>query len=138
MVYMYTCNRIFLVLLRRWMRNQEFITPIDQFVIDFVRNLRDTKKLGQQDIGSIIGVSREYIKDIESTNRRAKYNIRHINALADYFEMSPKDFLPEKPMKLYFKGREHNEAAKKKSLINKSKEQAKKSSKLPNKKIPKK
>jgi transcriptional regulator with XRE-family HTH domain len=82
------------------MRNQEFITPIDQYVIDFVRKLRDTKTLRQEDIASIIGVSREFIKDVENTNRRAKYNVRHINALADYFEMSPRDFLPEKPMKL--------------------------------------
>jgi transcriptional regulator with XRE-family HTH domain len=111
------------------MRNQEFITPIDQFVIDFVRHLRDSKKLRQQDIGSIIGVSREYIKDIESTNRRAKYNIRHINALAEYFEMSPKDFLPEKPMKLYFKGRETNEAAKKNQASSKSLDFTKKSGK---------
>jgi transcriptional regulator with XRE-family HTH domain len=85
------------------MPNQEFITPIDQFVIDFVRTLRVNKKLRHQDIGSIIGVSREYIKDIENKNRRAKYNLRQINALAEYFEMSPRDFLPEKPLKLYSK-----------------------------------
>ena len=82
------------------MKNQEFSTPIDQYVIDSVRMLRDDKNLRHQDIASIIGVSREFIKDVENLNKRAKYNIRHINALADYFDMSPRDFLPGKPMKL--------------------------------------
>ena len=82
------------------MNGTEFITPIDQYVIDFVRKLRDDKSLRQQDIASIIGVSREFIKDVENTKKRAKYNVRHINALADYFDMSPREFLPEKPMKL--------------------------------------
>ncbi len=99
------------------MRNQEFITPVDQFVIDFVRNLRNEKELTQKDIGRIVGVSREYIKDIESINKRAKYNIRHINALADYFDMSPKDFLPDKAMPLFFKGREHPSLTKIKMTI---------------------
>lgn len=82
------------------MRLQESITPIDQFVIDFVRELRDRKGLRQQDIAAIIGVSREFVKDVENTKKRAKYNIRHINALADYLDLSPRDFLPEKPLKL--------------------------------------
>ena len=82
------------------MKEQEFITPIDQYVIDFVRKLRDEKNLRQQDIAAIIGVSREFIKDVENLKKRAKYNFRHINALAEYFDMSPKDFLPDKPLKL--------------------------------------
>jgi transcriptional regulator with XRE-family HTH domain len=97
------------------MQNQEYITPVDQYVIDFVRKLRNDKELTQQDIGNIVGVSREYIKDVESINKRAKYNFRHINALADYFDMSPKDFLPEKPLALFFKGREQRGLTKKKS-----------------------
>jgi len=88
------------------MRNQENITPIDQYVIDFVRDLRDKKEMTQQDIAAIIRVSRSYIRDIESANSRAKYNIRHINALADYFAMSPRAFFPEKPLPLHYPGRE--------------------------------
>lgn len=84
------------------MRNQDFITPIDQYVIDFVRTLRYQYKLSQEDIGNIIGISRSYISDIESRNSRAKYNIRHINALADYFGKSPREFLPEKTLPLSF------------------------------------
>jgi transcriptional regulator with XRE-family HTH domain len=91
------------------MRDQEYITPIDQYVIDFVRTLRQSKKLTQQDIADILRLSRSYISDVESNNSRAKYNIRHINALADYFELSPRAFFPDKPMPLYFPGREIDE-----------------------------
>ena len=74
----------------------------------------------QQDIASIIGVSREFIKDIENTNKRAKYNVRHINALADYFDMSPKDFLPEKPMKLFSDSRKEKAQLKRKATVKKA------------------
>ena len=79
------------------MKDQEHITPIDQYVIDFVRNLRNQRNLTQQDIADIIGLSRGFISEVEGTYSRAKYNVRHINSLADYFGMSPREFLPEKP-----------------------------------------
>jgi transcriptional regulator with XRE-family HTH domain len=79
------------------MKVQENITPLDQHVIDFVRELRTSKHLSQTDIANIIHVQRTFIGDVESANQPAKYNLRHINALADYFNISPKDFLPAKP-----------------------------------------
>lgn len=79
------------------MKTQENITPVEQYVIDYVMKLRKDNKLGQKDIAAIIGVDRSFISHAESPNEVAKYNLRHINALADYFGMSPKDFMPEKP-----------------------------------------
>jgi transcriptional regulator with XRE-family HTH domain len=78
------------------MKKQESITVVEQYVIDYVMKLRADKELTQQDIANIIGVSRSFIKEVESVNSPAKYNLRHINALADYFGMSPRLFLPEK------------------------------------------
>lgn len=78
------------------MKEQDYIAPIEQYMIDFILELRSKKKLTQQDIANIIGVSRSFIGDVESTIRPTKYNVRHINALADYFGMSPREFLPEK------------------------------------------
>lgn len=78
------------------MNEQEHISPIEQYVIDFVRDLRKSKNLSQDDIGNIIGKSKSFIGNIESINNRAKYNLTHINLLADYFNLSPRDFLPEK------------------------------------------
>lgn len=73
------------------------IEPIEQYVIDFVIKIRQENNLSQQDIANIIGISRSYIKDIENPKSIAKYNLRHINALADYFNISPSSFLPSKP-----------------------------------------
>jgi len=74
------------------------ISPIEQSIIEFVRKLRADKNLTQEDIGNIIGVKQSYIASVESLKSRAKYNINHVNSLADHFGMSPKDFLPEKAL----------------------------------------
>ncbi len=78
------------------MNEQEYISPIEQYVIDYVRDLRKSKNLSQDDIGNIIGKSKSFIGNIESMNNRAKYNLTHISLLADYFNLSPREFLPEK------------------------------------------
>lgn len=77
------------------MKVQNHISPIEQYVIDFVRKLRMERNLTQDDIGNILEVSRSYIGDIESRNANGKYNINHVNALADHFNISPKDFFPQ-------------------------------------------
>ncbi len=81
------------------MEGSKEISLIDQYVIDFVRKLRDEKKLSQEEIGNIIGVTRTYITNVESIKHPAKYNLTHINFLAEYFGLSPRDFLPEEPLK---------------------------------------
>lgn len=91
------------------MQKQDHITPIEQYVIDFVLDLRVKKKISQQGIADIIRLSRSFIADVENPNSPAKYNVRHVNALADHFGMSPKAFFPEKAMPLHFPGRELTE-----------------------------
>ena len=73
------------------------ISAIEQYVIDFVIELRNKNNLKQDDIATILGVKRSFITNIESNKNRAKYNLMHIDKLADHFGLSPKDFLPEKP-----------------------------------------
>ena len=51
--------------------------------------------MSQDEIGSIIGKSKSFIGNIESPKNRAKYNLNHINSIADYFNISPKEFLPK-------------------------------------------
>lgn len=43
-------------------------------------------------------MSHSFVGHIETPNRRAKYNVNHINALAKLFTCSPKYFLLEKPL----------------------------------------
>jgi transcriptional regulator with XRE-family HTH domain len=83
-----------------WLMSPERNTSvIEQHVIDFVSSLRAKNNLRQEDIATIIGVSRSFVKSIESGKSRAKYNLNHIDKLADHFGLSPKDFLPEKAQK---------------------------------------
>lgn len=79
------------------MKDQENITTIEQYVIDFVRDLRNSKGLTQDGLASILRVGKSFVSNVESLNHRAKYNLNHINVLADYYDMKPGDFLPAKP-----------------------------------------
>lgn len=72
------------------------ISAIEQHVIDFVIELRIKRGLTQADIAVIIGVGRSFVNKVEDKNERAKYNLNHLDKLADHFGLSPKDFLPEK------------------------------------------
>lgn len=80
------------------MKEREDISLIDQYVIEFVTKLRTEKNLTQQDIANIISVDSSFISHIERGFRGSKYSLEHINELADYFNMSPKDFLPQRPI----------------------------------------
>lgn len=74
------------------------VEKIEQYVIDFVRNLRIQNDLRQEDIANIIDVKPSFIGNVESAAHPAKYNLKHINKLADHFGLSPRDFLPPKPL----------------------------------------
>lgn len=71
------------------------LTLIEQYIVDFVIKLRNEKKLTQEDIGFILGVNQVFIANIENPKNRAKYNVNHINKLADHFGISPREFLPK-------------------------------------------
>lgn len=71
------------------------IEPIEQYVIDTVRRMRIEKKISQKELAYSLNLSIGFIGSVESSKLRAKYNLSHINKLAEYFECSPKDFLPD-------------------------------------------
>lgn len=95
---MYDFLIIFFKFLYHPMDESGNISSIEQYVIDFIIRLRKSKGLTQEDIAVILGVGRTFITNVENPDNRAKYNINHINLLADHFGLSPKDFLPEKPI----------------------------------------
>jgi transcriptional regulator with XRE-family HTH domain len=78
--------------------NKSFITPIEQYVIDVVKQKRMEKGLSQRDLAYFIEKSIGFIGDVENPKYRAKYNLNHINELAKVFKCSPKDFLPDQPL----------------------------------------
>ncbi|CDN31964.1 hypothetical protein BN938_1884 [Mucinivorans hirudinis] len=73
-------------------------SAIEQYVIDKVRRIRIERGMSQADLAFSMGLSYGFIGKVESANLPAKYNINHINKLAEVLNVSPKDFFPEKPL----------------------------------------
>jgi len=72
--------------------------PLELYVVNKVREMREERGWSQKELAEKMDVGFSFIGDIESSNRAAKYNLRHINKLAKIFNCSPKDFLPDKPV----------------------------------------
>lgn len=74
------------------------IAPIEQYVIDAVRERRKKLGISQEQLAHHLGYSEGFIANIETPKRGSKYNIKHINELAKILKCSPRDFLPKEPM----------------------------------------
>lgn len=74
------------------------LTPIEQFVIDKIREIRKARGMSQRDIAYEIDIDQSFLAAVESPKGRAKYNLNHLNDLAKLFKCSPKDFLPDEPL----------------------------------------
>lgn len=73
-------------------------SAIEQYVIDIVREKRQSKGWSQEELAGYMHKSKGFIGDIENPKHRRKFNLNHINILAKVFECSPKDFLPDTPL----------------------------------------
>lgn len=74
------------------------ITPFDQFVIDAIRRERMNQKISQAMLAFGIGKSRGFIGQVESSKSATKYSLSDINEIAKFLGVSPRQFLPEKPL----------------------------------------
>ena len=74
------------------------ISPIDQYVIDKVREMRKAKNISQRNLADLLDMSYGFIGDVESPKEPAKYNLTHLNEIAKIFKCSIKDFLPDEPI----------------------------------------
>lgn len=70
----------------------------DLYVIDRAKEFRLKQSLSQAALAIKMDVSDTFIGQVENPKHRSKYNLAHINKLAQIFTCSPKDFLPEKPL----------------------------------------
>jgi len=75
------------------------ISEIDLYIINRVRELRVAKELSQVKLSILMGLAEGAVGKIENPTERAKYNIRHLNLLAKALKCSPRDLLPDKPLK---------------------------------------
>jgi len=71
------------------------VPPIEQYAIDMAIKLRRTHGLRIADIARILNTTTSFVGNVESTANPGKYNLKHINTLAAYFGVSPRDFLPD-------------------------------------------
>lgn len=74
------------------------ISPVEQYVIDKVREMRTERGISQRDLAYQADLSNGFIANAESSKYRAKYNLNHINTFAVIFKCSLKDFLPDEPL----------------------------------------
>ena len=73
-------------------------TKIELYIIERVKEKRIEKGWSQILLSQKLNMRDSFVGHVETPNRRAKYNVNHVNALAKLFKCSPKDFLPEKPL----------------------------------------
>lgn len=73
------------------------VHSIEQHAIDMAKKLRCENHLKLRDLAEILNTSCAFIGNVESRKSNAKYNLKHINILAEYFGISPKLFVPDEP-----------------------------------------
>ena len=74
------------------------ISEIDKYIIQRVREIRESQGLTQMDLSLRLGKGVGFIGDIEAPSKKAKYNVKHLNDIAKIFGCSPKEFWPNKPL----------------------------------------
>jgi len=74
-------------------------TKFQYEIIQLVKAVREDKGFAQDDIADALKVTRGYIGQIESPNSPSRYTVDQLNSLALFFKCSPKDFIPEIPIK---------------------------------------
>lgn len=71
------------------------LTQIELFVINKIKELRIENKMSQSEFAFILEVSSSFIGKVESEKMNSKYNLNHINKIANHFKVNPQIFLPE-------------------------------------------
>lgn len=80
---------------------QSPLDNIELYVIEKVKEFRQKENMSQADLAAHLNVSYGFIGQVENPTKKAKYNIKHLNALSIIFKCSPQDFLPQKPFAIY-------------------------------------
>lgn len=70
---------------------------IEQYIIRAVKSLRKKKNVSQKQLAIILNVSTSFVGNIENERNPAKYNLRHLNRLIDYFNTCPCYFFGRTP-----------------------------------------
>jgi len=71
------------------------ISKIEQYVIDKVRELRIKAGISQEMLSIKMELSSKFVGNVESSKRTTKYNLNHLNKIAEILGCSIKEFFPE-------------------------------------------
>lgn len=74
------------------------MTNIEKYIIEKIKSMRKEYGLSQLELSQKLEMNDSFISHVEATSKRAKYNINHLNKIAEIFNCSPKDFWPDKPL----------------------------------------
>lgn len=74
------------------------MSQLDWYIINQVKELRMKKGISQADLSVRMGFSEKLIGSIENPTHSSRYNIRHLNLIANALRCSLGDILPEKPV----------------------------------------
>ena len=69
-------------------------TVIDLYVIEKVKELRESRKVGQKKLSSELKLSISYVGRAENIYSNTKYNFNHVNEIARYFNVPFAYFFP--------------------------------------------
>lgn len=75
------------------------LTKIESYILQKAIEKRLEAGLSQEKLSILIGRSITFVNQVEGRKNRAKYNINHVNNLAEALDCSIYDFLPEKPFR---------------------------------------
>lgn len=70
------------------------IFPIERYIIEAVRKKREESGMTQEQLSLELDLNTAFVGLVESHKRREKYNINHLNRLAEIFNCSIADFMP--------------------------------------------
>ena len=74
-------------------------TPIEKYVISQVRKKRKELGMTHAELNDNLGFGSGFVGQVESNKCPSKYNLNHLNKLAEIFDCSSRDFFPEKNLK---------------------------------------
>ena len=77
------------------MQSNSVNTPIEQYVIDKVKEIRTSKGISQAKLAHLIDLSVGFIGNVENRKHIAKYNLNHLNRISGELEVAFCDFFPE-------------------------------------------
>lgn len=71
------------------------ISKIELYVIDKVRELRIKAGISQEMLSLKMELSSKFVGNVESSKRTTKYNLNHLNKIAEILGCSMREFFPE-------------------------------------------